>query len=62
MPGIEAVRHVQAYQRPLADDRRAVTALEYGIMAAFFCLVLLGIFSRFGSVLTTMYNGVGNGI
>ncbi len=42
----------------LAADRRAVTALEYGIIATFLCLALLGIFTRFGSVLTTMFSGV----
>ncbi len=42
----------------LAADRRGVTALEYGIVATFLCLSLLGIFSRFGSVLLTMFSGV----
>jgi Flp pilus assembly pilin Flp len=42
----------------LGDDRRAVTALEYGIVAAFLCLVLLGIFGAFGNTLTSLFNGV----
>ncbi len=43
-------------------DRRAVTAVEYGIVAAFLCLSLLGIFSRFGGVLTTMFTRASSGI
>ncbi len=49
------------HQRWVAD-RAAVTALEYGIIAAFFAVVLLGIFSRFGATLTTLYSGVTSGI
>ncbi len=39
-------------------DREAVTALEYGIIAAFFAVLLVGIFGRFGSTLVTMFSGV----
>jgi len=42
----------------LGNDQRAVTALEYGIVAAFLCLVLLGIFGAFGSTLTSMFSHV----
>ena len=45
-----------------AHDRRGVTAVEYGIVAAFLCLSLLGIFTRFASVLTAMFSGVSSGI
>jgi Flp pilus assembly pilin Flp len=41
-----------------AADRSGVTAVEYGIVATFLCLSLLGIFTRFGSVLLTMFSGV----
>jgi Flp pilus assembly pilin Flp len=44
------------------SDRTAVTALEYGIIAAFFAVLLLGIFSRFGTQLSTLYTGVTSGI
>ncbi len=47
---------------PLRRDGRGVTALEYGIVAAFLCLVLLGIFSRFGTVITAMFNTASSGI
>jgi Flp pilus assembly pilin Flp len=43
-------------------ERRAVTAVEYGIVAAFLCLSLLGIFRTFGSVLVTMFSGVSNAL
>ncbi len=46
----------------LRADLRGVTAVEYGIVAAFLCLSLLGIFSRFGSVLSSMFSTATNGI
>ena len=46
----------------LRRDEQGVTAVEYGIVAAFLCLALLGIFSRFGTVLTTMFNNASSGI
>ena len=46
----------------LLDDRRAVTALEYGIVAAFLCLSLLAVFSKFGGVLSTMFSLTASGI
>ena len=46
----------------LRQDGRGVTAVEYGIVAAFLCLVLLGIFSKFGAVLVTMFNRASSGI
>ena len=43
-------------------DPRGITAVEYGIVAAFLCLSLLAVFSRFGSVLTAMFASTTNGI
>ncbi len=48
--------------RLLRGDLRGITAVEYGIVAAFLCLSLLGIFSRFGAVLTAMFTVATNGI
>jgi len=42
----------------IVADRAAVTALEYGIIAAFFAVLLVGIFGSFGKTLVTMFNGV----
>jgi Flp pilus assembly pilin Flp len=50
------------YYRAWAADRAAVTALEYGIVAAFFAVLLLGIFGRFGTALSTLYTVVTSGI
>jgi len=52
---------VQRYWR-FAADRSAVTALEYGIIAAFFVVVLVAIFGNFGKTLVALYNGVTSGI
>ncbi len=46
----------------LVADRVAVTALEYGIIAAFFAVLLVGIFGNFGKTLVTMFSGVTNSI
>lgn len=43
-------------------DRRAVTALEYGIIASILGLVLVTIFSNFGKTLTTLFSHVGASI
>ena len=43
-------------------DRRAVTALEYGIIAGVLGLALIGIFKGFGSTLSTLFSGIGKSI
>ena len=43
-------------------DRRAVTALEYGIIASILGLVLVSIFGSLGSTLKTLFNNVGSSI
>jgi pilus assembly protein Flp/PilA len=44
------------------NDRKAVTALEYGIIAGVLGLVLITIFTSFGSKLTTLFTNIGNSI
>ena len=46
----------------LKNDKRAVTALEYGIIAGVLGLVLIGIFTTFGSTLSTLFNSIGTKI
>ena len=48
--------------RCLQLDRRAVTALEYGIIASILGLVLVTIFKTFGSTLSTLFSHVGTSI
>jgi len=48
--------------RRLARDRRAVTALEYGILAGVLGLVLINIFKSFGSKLSTLFTTIGSSI
>lgn len=43
----------------LKNDRRAVTALEYGIIAGVLGLVLITIFQTFGSTLTKLFATIG---
>jgi pilus assembly protein Flp/PilA len=42
----------------LVRDRRAVTALEYGIIAGVLGLVLIAIFQRFGSTLSKLFSTI----
>ena len=48
--------------RRLIGDRRAVTALEYGIIAGVLGLVLISIFTTFGSKLSTLFSNIGKSI
>ena len=48
--------------RRFIDDRRAVTALEYGIIAGVLGLVLISIFSTFGTKLSSLFSKVGASI
>jgi Flp pilus assembly pilin Flp len=57
-----SLEHALTTARGLADDRRAVTALEYGIIASILGLVLVGIFTKFGSTLNTLFSHVSTSI
>ena len=46
----------------LIADRHAVTAVEYGIVAAFLCLSLLAIFSRFGTTVSSLFTTATSGV
>jgi Flp pilus assembly pilin Flp len=46
----------------LRNDQRAVTALEYGIIASILGLVLVTIFKTLGTTLTTLFSHVGTSI
>lgn len=46
----------------LKNDRRAVTALEYGIIAGVLGLALIAIFSTFGGKLSALFSGIGGSI
>ena len=43
-------------------DKRAVTALEYGIIAGVLGLVLIAIFKSFGTKLSSLFTSIGNSI
>jgi len=56
------IKPVAATLRALARDRRAVTALEYGIIAGVLGLNLIGIFKRFGTGLSTLFSTISSSI
>ncbi|GBR76904.1 Flp family type IVb pilin [Acidiphilium acidophilum] len=43
---------------PLFNDKRGVTALEYGMIAALIAAVIIGIISTIGGQLNTMFTSV----
>jgi pilus assembly protein Flp/PilA len=49
---------IQAFRR----DNRAVTALEYGIIAGVLGLVLIAIFQSFGTKLSSLFAVIGSSI
>ena len=56
------MNRIVARLQDLPADRRAVTALEYGIIASILGLVLVTIFSNFGKTLSTLFSHVGASI
>ncbi len=48
--------------RNLRSDRRAVTALEYGIIASALAFMLVAAFAKLGTSISTSIYGVGNSI
>jgi Flp pilus assembly pilin Flp len=46
----------------LKNDRKAVTALEYGIIAGVLGLALILIFQNFGSTLSALFTTIGKSI
>lgn len=50
------------YLPALRKDTRAVTALEYGILAALIALVIIGGVTTLGTSLSTMFKDISNTI
>jgi pilus assembly protein Flp/PilA len=46
----------------LKNDKTAVTALEYGIIAGVLGIALIAIFKTFGTSLSTLFSGIGGSI
>ena len=56
------MKFAQVNMTRLAGDRRAVTSLEYGIIAGVLGLTLVVIFTTFGTTLSTLFNNIGTSI
>jgi Flp pilus assembly pilin Flp len=59
---VQEVAKVVPVLRNLIRDRRAVTALEYGIIAGVLGVALIAIFKSFGTHLSTLMSGIGGSI
>lgn len=46
----------------LRNDERGVTAIEYGLIAAFIAVVIIAGITAVGTSLSTMFNNVSNSI
>jgi pilus assembly protein Flp/PilA len=46
----------------LLKDKRAVTALEYGIIAGVLGLALIGVFRTFGHTLSSLFSTIGGSV
>ena len=57
-----AVRSITLRVVRLASDRRAVTSLEYGILASLLGLELISIFGHLGSTVSTLFSKVDTSI
>ena len=55
------MEHIE-FLRTMLRDRRGVTALEYGIIAGVFGLVLILIFQNFGTTLSSLMSTIGKSI
>jgi pilus assembly protein Flp/PilA len=53
---------IHALAANLRRDRRAVTALEYGLIAALIALVIVGAITTLGSGLSTTFTNIGNAV
>ena len=53
-----AYLYVLAYR--FRNDRRAVTAMEYGLIAALVAVAIIGALGTLGTKLGDMFNGIAN--
>ena len=53
---------MRAIIRKFNSDRKAVTALEYGIIAGVLGLSLILVFQNFGKTLSTLFGHIGSSI
>ncbi len=53
---------MKSSRKSLASDTRAVTALEYGIIAGVLGLLLIAIFQSFGTQLSSLFTTIGSSI
>jgi Flp pilus assembly pilin Flp len=61
-PERRQVNERTAKQKNLAADTRAVTALEYGIIASLLGLVLISVFGGLSTTLSMLFSHVGGAI
>jgi pilus assembly protein Flp/PilA len=60
--GVVIMKRFHECTGKLQTDRAGVTALEYGIIASILGLVLVTIFTSFGSTLTSLFSSVSTSI
>ncbi|MDE2005404.1 MAG: Flp family type IVb pilin [Rhodospirillales bacterium] len=48
--------------RQLRDDKRGISALEYGLLAGLIAVVLIGVLSTLGTDIKNLFNGVSSDV
>ncbi len=56
------IERAKAELNRLSRDRKGITALEYGILAAVMVAALLGAFKTLTGDLSTLFNGIGGNL
>jgi pilus assembly protein Flp/PilA len=56
------LKSLPALSVSIKNDRRGVTLIEYGLLAALIALVVIGAVTTLGSNLSTLFTNIGNSI
>lgn len=53
---------MRSFLRTFLDDKSAVTAIEYGLIAGLIAVVIIAIITTVGTDLTNLFNSVSGGL
>ena len=53
---------MRSFLRAFLDDKSAVTAIEYGLIAGLIAVVIIGVITTVGTDLTNLFNSVSDGL
>lgn len=53
---------MSSFLQALLDDKSAVTAIEYGLIAGLIAVVIIAVITTIGTDLTNLFNSVSDGL